>query len=82
MLEGSEYDERLASHLSWLTKNMASCLDAMRKQEAAERARLKGMSRGEEVELVKVWLEESPIEVRQEIADYIGGMGNMGGLLA
>lgn len=82
MLNGEEYDWKLASHLSWLTRHMAANLDAMRKQEAAERLRWKTMSRQEELELIKVWLEEASVEDRQEIGQYIEGMGQGGGLLA
>lgn len=82
MLEGGEYDDRLASHLSWLTRNMTGNLDAMRKQESAERMRLKSMTRAEEVELVKVWLDELPEQERAEIRAHLDQLGNGGGLLS
>lgn len=81
MLEG-EYDDKLASHLSWLTKNMSQCLDAIRKQEAAERARWKSMGVEEETGLVKVWLDEAPIGARAEIAEHLAGLGEGGGVLS
>jgi hypothetical protein len=76
-----EYDVKLASHLSWLAKNASQCLDAMRKQEAAERARWKAMGRGEELDLVKVWLDELDQQGRAEIREHLAGLAE-GGLLS
>ena len=77
MLGGPKYDERLASHLAWVTKQMSGNLDAMRKQEAAERKRWEGMTRAEEVEIVKSWLDELPeaerAELRAHLAVAVGG---------
>jgi hypothetical protein len=80
--DGAEYDARLASHLSWLTRNMTGCLDAMRKQEAAERARWKSMGVAEEADLVRVWLDEAPEEQRAEIRAHLDELGAGGGLLS
>lgn len=64
------YDDRLASHLSWLARNMSANLDAMRKQESAERKRWTG-SPADELEVVKVWYEEAPEEQRAEMRSFV-----------
>jgi len=66
-----KYDDRLASHLSWLTKNMVANLDALRKAEKEARNRAAEFTRDEEVELVKVWLEELDVRNRRELRSYI-----------
>lgn len=77
-----EYDDRLASHLAWVTQKMASCLDSIRKQEAAERARWKTMGMDEETELFKVWLDECPAQSREEILAHLMALGRGAGLLS
>lgn len=77
-----EYNRDLASHLSWLAKNAAACLDAMRKQESAERARWKSMGLDDELQLVKVWLDEAPVNARAEVAEHVAGLAAGGGLLS
>lgn len=78
----AEYDRELASHLSWLAKNAAACLDAMRKQESAERARWKSMGLEDELQLVKVWCDEAPQQARAEVAEHLAGLSEGGGLLS
>jgi len=82
MLEsGEEYDSQLGSHLAWVAHKMAGCLDAMRKQEAAERARWKTQGLDEETALVKVWLDECPQQARAAIREHLAGLAE-GGLLS
>lgn len=71
-LRGSgEYDSTLASHLSWLTKNAASTLDAVRKMEAATWRSLEDMGREDEMGVVKAWCEELSAQERAELVAHL-----------
>lgn len=77
-----QYNDRLASHLSWLTKNMVANLDALRKAEKEARNRAASLTRDEEVAIVKVWLEELDVRSRKEVAEYITELSRSESLLA
>lgn len=56
MLAEGEYDKDLASHLAWLTKQLAGVTDALRKLEAHDKVVVAKMSPEKRDELVMEYL--------------------------
>jgi hypothetical protein len=57
VLGDGEYDKDLASHLAWLTKQLAGVTDALRKLEAHDKAIVAKMSPEKRDELVMAYLK-------------------------
>ena len=86
ILEADEYNNKLASHLAWLAKQLAGITGELRKLEAHEEKISKNMSPEKRHAVVMAYLRSLPHhrqrEVAEEIKRMIATVSTTGGMLA
>jgi hypothetical protein len=82
MLVGGEYDKNLASHLAWLTKQLAGVTDALRKLEAHDAKTVSQMSPEKRDELVMAYLAALTPERRAVVIAKLADMNRSGSVLS
>lgn len=82
MLADGEYDKDLASHLAWLTKQLAGVTDALRKLEAHDAKTVGTMSPEKRDELVMAYLQGLNPQRRAAVIQKLQAMQAQGSVLA
>lgn len=78
---GADYDDRLASHVSWLAKGLVATLEAARKLEATQTKAAKKLSPKETEALIRGYINELPKEKLTDLLRYVQELAPEGSVL-